>query len=377
MKINCPEHGVEFEGLDGCPQCIEEAKVNSQASIAERIEAVQPQPNIVKVKYFSDTDGPLSDREYSYFSEIPLALYDKVMVPVRGRDQKAIVTAINVLEEEIEEFRDKVKTIPSGSRIVGLAAAAETAGAGVTVAEVDGTLASVEQGTLSDEEEARIMAEGEPEAGIISYNYDSDLAVKSLVEEANRFLEYARSRVVNDPGSEKKASEDLNLIRNTKKAIGAKRKEYLDPVNAKAAEIRGFFKQLEDPIEEADELTSGQMLSYSAEVTRQREEAERLQAESLQLAKDQENLSGEHTVSLAEIPKPEEAKKRIRTDLGLTSKVDHWKWKVVDTNAIPREYLIPDEAMLNSIAKKHHDGKQIPGIEFYNEPHMASRSIWI
>jgi len=41
---------------------------------------------------------------------------------------------------------------------------------------------------------------------------------------------------------------------------------------------------------------------------------------------------------------------------------------VVDFKALPDEYKIPDTAMLNAIAKKHHDTKQIPGVRFYNEP---------
>ncbi len=458
VKINCPEHGVEFEALDGCPRCsadrqAEEANINSPENIAERVkeagakaqplhnplgtfEDINVDTNIVKVKYFSDEKGPLSNLEYSYFSEVPLALYDKVMVPVRGRDQLAIVTAINVPESEIEAFKDKVKIIPAGSAIdAKLVSAIERAPHIVEDTEqflngvdpkvnlcdtctlrkdypvccapdiefgtgegndniihcskyVNGPAAPcsvpigvviqpeqpVEQETLSDEEEARIMAEGEPETGIALFDYDSDVAIQSLVEQAKRFRDYADGRVVNSPTSEKSASADLVLIRNTKRAIAAKRKEYLDPVNAKAAEIRTYFKQLEDPIEEADKLTSGQMLSYSAEVTRQRVEAERLEAETLQLAKDQELFSGEHTVPLEEIPKPAEAKKRVRSEVGVTSYVDHWQFRVINIDEVPREWMIPDEAMLSARATKHHDKLPVSGIEFFNKPYIAGRS---
>jgi len=34
----------------------------------------------------------------------------------------------------------------------------------------------------------------------------------------------------------------------------------------------------------------------------------------------------------------------------------------------------PDRAMLNAIAKKHHDAKPILGVEFYNQPYVAMRN---
>jgi len=404
VKITCQKHDTEFEALDGCPQCIEDrqaegANENSEENIAKRIkrvgekfevaahlidDSVEQKPAaglfLVKGQFYSATKDVSFGGFYTYYSEESLKVGDIVKAPGGKGDTKIKITAIDVDLAEIEAFKDKVKIIPAGSVLQGEEDAVKLASAKEQAPHIveDTEQFLTEQRPLSDEEEAQIMAEGEPVAEIVpSTNIETDLMiadVQSLVEEANRYLEFARVRVVNDPDSEKKASTDLNLIRTTKKAIGAKRKEYLDPINAQAAEIRDFFKQLTDPIEEADKITSGLMLAYSAEVTRQREEADRLEAKRLQLAKDQEELTGEHTVSLDTIPKPEEAKKRVRTNLGLTSKVDHWKFKVVDLDAIPREYLIPDEAMLNSIAKKHHDGKPVAGILFFNDPHMSARS---
>lgn len=395
VKITCQKHDTEFEALDGCPQCIADrqaqgANENSEENIAKRIKETvkNPKPvglSLVKGRFYSASKNESRGAEYTYYSMERLAVEDIVKAPGANGGTKIKITAIDVDPAEIEAFKDKVKVIPAGSKLTDQGPTLfdklpdPEPGQEFAIIEPEAaSLASVEQEPISDEEEAQIMAEGEPVAEIVpSTNIETDLMiadVQSLVEEANRYLEFARVRVVNDSDSEKKASTDLNLIRTTKKAIGAKRKEYLDPVNAQAAEIRDFFKQLTDPIEEADKITSGLMLRYSAEVTRQREEADQLEAKRLQLAKDQEDLTGEHTVSLDTIPKPEEAKKRVRTDLGLTSKVDHWKFKVVDLDAIPREYLIPDEAMLNAIAKKHHDGKPVAGVLFFNDPHMSTRS---
>jgi len=72
--------------------------------------------NIVKVKYYSETTGELSGREYSYRVTDEVKVGDHVMVPVRGDSQaKAVITAVDVPEEEIKAFADKVKTIFVGS----------------------------------------------------------------------------------------------------------------------------------------------------------------------------------------------------------------------------------------------------------------------
>ncbi len=345
-------HG-KFKLIDGCQECLRE-RVNQKLDNEERlgikidssdknkIENCVSGPFIVKVVYLTDIPGAYHDgKEYTYYSVDRLEVGDIVIVPMRSTTRKAKVAAVDVPDSEIEAFRDKVKTIPSGSKMVEQEEA--------------------ERGLVRDVHTGELIP-------------DMDSAVQLLVEKAKRFLEFAGGRVVNSPTSEKSASEDLILIRNAKKAIEAKRKEYLDPGNAESAQIRDFFKQLQDPIEEADRLTAGAILGYGKEVTRQREEAERIEADALQLAKDQEIQTGEHTVSLEEVPKPAPEKARVRTDIGMASKVAHWKWREINRKLIPPEYMIPNEVILNAIAKQSQDKQQIPGIEFYNKPHLSTRS---
>lgn len=103
-KIKCPTHGVDFEAIEGCPQCV-----------AERKEAeTKPEyhtTNIIKVIYAEGS------KEYSYYSEDRLKVGDIVMVQVRDRQTNATVTEIDVPESEVEAFKDKVKTIPADSVI--------------------------------------------------------------------------------------------------------------------------------------------------------------------------------------------------------------------------------------------------------------------
>jgi len=107
-------HG-EFDLFEGCPQCIAERMAvvgNIPDMLREAIAKVQP--SIVKVKYYSEITGELSAREYTYYSADRLSVGDIVIVPVRDTTGKAKVSAVDV-SAEIASFKDKVKTIPTGS----------------------------------------------------------------------------------------------------------------------------------------------------------------------------------------------------------------------------------------------------------------------
>lgn len=112
-KGSC-EHGEYFLS-EGCPRC--RAKWAGaefvEGDIGEKLN--EESVPIVKVRYFSETTGELSSREYTYYSVDRLKVGDVVMVPVRDTTGKAQVTAVDVPEAEIEAFKDKVKMIPAGS----------------------------------------------------------------------------------------------------------------------------------------------------------------------------------------------------------------------------------------------------------------------
>jgi len=122
---HCP-HG-EFDLDKGCPECIEERRRKEAALEAERsgtipedtsvlpMDAALDVPLIVKVQYWSDAKGEAAGREYSFFTVDPLDVGEFVQVPTAYGATKARVSAVNIPDAEIAAFRDRVKTIPSGS----------------------------------------------------------------------------------------------------------------------------------------------------------------------------------------------------------------------------------------------------------------------
>lgn len=74
--------------------------------------------NIVKVRILSNSGE--TKQEYTYFSMDPLKVGDIVKIPVKDSIGTGKVTAINVPDDAIASFRDKVKTIPANSGINNL-----------------------------------------------------------------------------------------------------------------------------------------------------------------------------------------------------------------------------------------------------------------
>ena len=52
---------------------------------------------------------------------------------------------------------------------------------------------------------------------------------------------------------------------------------------------------------------------------------------------------------------------------------DCWKWRVVDENAVPREYWTLNESMIGAIVRNQKERTKIAGVEVYNEPTSVPR----
>lgn len=68
---------------------------------------------LVSVLYYNDNLKGYSGRKYTYRTELPLTVFQKVIVPVAdGSKKKALVTEINLPESVVKpEWADKLKNI--------------------------------------------------------------------------------------------------------------------------------------------------------------------------------------------------------------------------------------------------------------------------
>lgn len=62
----------------------------------------------IKVKFLKN--GEPNGREYTYKSTFPVHVGQEVILPCGGN---GVVTGVNVPEEEVESFKDKIKEIES------------------------------------------------------------------------------------------------------------------------------------------------------------------------------------------------------------------------------------------------------------------------
>jgi len=428
LKGKC-KHG-EFTLKDGCQRCMAEKydNINSPSGVAERVKEANQILHLVKVKYYSETTGVFSEREYTYFSADPLKLGDIITVPVRDTVAKAQVSAVDVPEAEIEAFKDKVKIIPSGSmeqeeieaeareqktmeRLTGIG---EEVDMSTDELEEDSNAVDVPEAEIEAfKDKVKIIPSGtkitelyvmpeemrgvkiSPNAAISIVNDIVDVLIESeqptqataalalrpgedveahnYFSEAMGLLKYAEGRVIKTLQDAQMATNDLSIIGKLKKAMEAKRKEKLAPHEAQVKAIRDTYTYLMTPILEAERVTKSKQGAFLQEQERIRREQEEINRKRMEAAEAEMKLKGELTepVNLVEVIEPA---KRVSTELGTSGLTDHWVFEVVDFSLLPNEYKVVDSAMLNAIAKKHHDLKSVPGIRFFNQPYLATRT---
>ena len=349
----CQKHG-EFVLRDGCPECISDQKEfdapdNYGIKGGVELEEGNPTTRIVKVRYCSETTGYESDREYTYFAESQLQVGDIVMVPIKDRDAKAKVSAINVPESEIEAFRDKVKTI-----------------------------SVPEQTVPKPSTEAVIVGEWQQESGkdiaLLHIKPELNLKVIDLHNKALELNILAEQREIKVNDDLALATDGLALIRKLKKALEGLRKEYLDPLEQHKKDIRAAFDWLLAPVYNADKITSQKMLAFSAEQDRKRAEAQSIAREQAELAERAKQLTGE-IIETAPVPVVEEAPKRVITDSGMESRnKTHWTWELIDKALVPEIYKKLDYGAISSAVKGSKGTITIPGIRIFNNPTLEIRT---
>jgi len=436
MTMGHCKHG-EFELTKGCPQCIaerqaaqerEDAEVNSPDNIGKRIkeaeEAVAGKevPRlIVKVQYLDSSDIPAKGRDYSYFTAEPLAVGDKVHVPVYNRVQKAIVTAIDVPESEIAAFRDKVKTIPAGSKLTDQGPTAQAAEEGAARNPEDVVLCvhgedantchecQVERerdwlnakktaegyGTMSGsmpeppQEEFKGVPFGE---GVVATSSEEQkppalVVIETQVGkpapellrlylEAASLLRIAKARTITTNEDLKPATDDLAIILTCRKAMSARKTELYGPLKAKLDLVNQSFNDIMFPVLEADRITRDQVNTFDNEQRRKAAEAKRIEDEKFRLAQEEAKLNGtgEITVPLGTAQVPPPVPKNVRTEMGTLGGRDNWKARVVDFKLLDDQWKIANESLLNSHARTTKGTRPIPGVEFYNDRSVTVRT---
>ena len=192
-----------------------------------------------------------------------------------------------------------------------------------------------------------------------------DLSVVALYNEAQKLLEYANNRVITNADDTKAATNDLSLIAKLKKAMEAKRKDYLLPFQEHVKEVNDTYKTLMAPVEQADMVTRQKVMAFQREQARiaaEQEEINRLRMEAAQKEAALNNGEIKEAVNLVEV---QEVQKNVSTDMGSLGIMKVRKFAVEDITKVPAEYLRVDEVAIGKLVRAGIPS--IPGIKIWTE----------
>ena len=207
-----------------------------------------------------------------------------------------------------------------------------------------------------------------------------DLAVIGWRERVLQLSTYAGALVIDSPGMVELAAEDLAKIKTLRDTIEVKRKEIGGPLDQQVRRINLLFKELSNPLGDADSIIREKVKDYRAAV--RQAEVERLAAEREEArVREQERVqrmvdSPGKAVEQPERPliltvPPIEQPKSVATASGKLSGRMVWKFRVIDMAALPDQYKLVNEQMLRGLATSSKGSMEIPGVEFYQEEQLS------
>lgn len=159
----------------------------------------------------------------------------------------------------------------------------------------------------------------------------------------------------------------LKHISEQVKMIEEKRKTFTQPLNQSLKEINSTFKELVKPLEKAKTILTHKVMDWRrAEQEKIRIEQERIAKEEERRRKIQEahEKQGHEVSEPVVMVRPEPLKVK---DTTTTRKV--WKFKIIDSTKIPREYLLVNEIEIRIAIKKGI--REISGVKIFQEEIMV------
>lgn len=144
------------------------------------------------------------------------------------------------------------------------------------------------------------------------------------------------------------ASNWLVEVAKTHDRFDAKRKEWTDPLNKVVKSINAAFKPALDSLKACESTIKGKIGDYHADQAARQRAAIAAAAEAVKIGD-----AGAAKAALI-------AASATVVDGG-ASVSTYWDGDVVDASQIPREYLVPDVAMLRAVTKARGCDPGIPG----------------
>lgn len=152
-------------------------------------------------------------------------------------------------------------------------------------------------------------------------------------------------------GIQAEFAEPKKKAHDAHKALTALEKRFLDFASQGEAELRSKMAH----------YWQAEQKRIEAEQERKRLEAEKMMQTAMEAEAAGDTENAEIYTALAAM---EEATVTVAPKTAGVSMREVWSAEIIDVNKIPREYLIPDMAALNALAKAMKRESNIPGVKF-------------
>lgn len=167
------------------------------------------------------------------------------------------------------------------------------------------------------------------------------------------FLDNAKCIVVTQ-STHAEAIDFTANISTALKELEKKRKELVKPLNDRVKGINKFFRELQVPFDQANEIMRQKLTEYRKEEEKRRKELEK-------------ELESEMGIPIA-VPK-QHTTQRGQEGQAIVKK--HWTYGVDDLSKVPREYLTLDEKKVKDAIKQGI--RNIKGLRIYEEERLTIR----
>jgi len=173
--------------------------------------------------------------------------------------------------------------------------------------------------------------------------------------ESNEVLSLLRDFIVDSDKTSEFAAGLLREVKARGEAVDAERRKISDPLRAATQAVNDLFRPAREAYAEAERILKKKVVDYLAA----RDVANRAALKAAGSA-DTPEAAVQALSSMAAASPPEGVSVRYA-----------WKFRVVDSNAVPREFCSPDVKKIGAC----DPGSVIPGVEWFQEPIVASRRM--
>lgn len=209
----------------------------------------------------------------------------------------------------------------------------------------------------------------------------------ALANSAQETLKQYETLVIENAEQYADSAQSLKNIKSQYTKIDEHRKFLKAGALETCQRIDGFFKQPLNFLTSAETALKKAIVAYQqklaaqqAKLQREAEEAARQEQERLDAKAEKKAATAESkgnaekaaeiraAVPIVPVPTVVVAAPKIA---GISTRT-RWKWRVSNPKVIPREYMIPNEPMLNKFAEATKGAVPVEGIEFYSEEEIAA-----